>query len=184
MQPWRVFAGAIDPFGKRSELLDHARGGGAGCARDRLAEILVPSREKHAEQVDGDKDGAIHIAKPVDAGVHDLQRLGRKTGTVHETVFSEEVGEAVRWCAHWTTRGICASLVNVLAAIEFPQGGWPTGHSTRVSILEAQASGMAVFEARGPCIPTERCLAAYLAAAEPGTYIHCKLSPFLPLHPL
>ena len=52
------------------------------------------------------------------------------------------------------------------------------------SILEAQASRMAVFEARGPCIPTERCLAAYLAAAEPGTYIHCKLSPFLPLHPL
>ena len=86
------------------------------------------------------------------------------------------------------------------------------------SILEAQASGMAVFvrfrvtfaacfllvimildhnqthfdpicrtmqlyvdgicawcvqEARGPCIPSETCLAAYLAAAEPGTYIHC-----------
>ena len=28
-------------------------------------------------------------------------------------------------------------------------------------------------EARGSCIPQERCLAAYLAAAEPGTYIHC-----------
>ena len=41
------------------------------------------------------------------------------------------------------------------------------------SILEAQNSGMAVFEAHGPCIPTEACLAAYLAAAEPGTYIHC-----------
>ena len=48
------------------------------------------------------------------------------------------------------------------------------------SILEAQASRMAVFEARGPCIPTERCLAAYLAAAEPGTYIHCKLRQALP----
>jgi len=44
------------------------------------------------------------------------------------------------------------------------------------SIIQAQASGMAVFEARGPCIPTERCLAAYLAAAEPGTYIHCSHS--------
>ena len=42
------------------------------------------------------------------------------------------------------------------------------------SIREAQShSGMAVFEARGPCSPDESCLAAYLAAAEPGTYIHC-----------
>jgi hypothetical protein len=40
-------------------------------------------------------------------------------------------------------------------------------------ILAAQSSGMAVFEARGPCIPKERCLAAFLAAAEPGTYMHC-----------
>jgi hypothetical protein len=41
------------------------------------------------------------------------------------------------------------------------------------SILQAQASGQTVFEARGPCQPTEKCLAAYLAAAEEGTYIHC-----------
>ena len=42
------------------------------------------------------------------------------------------------------------------------------------SIRDAQShSGMAVFEARGPCSPDESCLAAYLAAAEPGTYIHC-----------
>ena len=41
------------------------------------------------------------------------------------------------------------------------------------SIHQFQASGMAVAEAHGPCIPSEKCLAAYLAAAEPGTYIHC-----------
>ena len=41
------------------------------------------------------------------------------------------------------------------------------------SIRQAQASGMAVFEARGPCAPPEHCLAAYLAAAEEGTYVHC-----------
>lgn len=42
------------------------------------------------------------------------------------------------------------------------------------SIRDAQSnSGMAVFEARGPCIPKENCIAAYLAAAEPGTYMHC-----------
>jgi hypothetical protein len=41
-------------------------------------------------------------------------------------------------------------------------------------IRTAQAtSGQAVFEARGSCKPTETCLAAYLAAAEPGTYVHC-----------
>ena len=41
-------------------------------------------------------------------------------------------------------------------------------------IRDAQAhSGMAVFEARGKCQPSEACLAAYLAAAERGTYIHC-----------
>lgn len=41
-------------------------------------------------------------------------------------------------------------------------------------IREAQAnSGMAVFEARGPCVPNEHCLAAYLAAVERGTYMHC-----------
>jgi hypothetical protein len=41
-------------------------------------------------------------------------------------------------------------------------------------ILRAQAtSGQAVFEARGSCQPSESCLAAYLAAAEPGTYLHC-----------
>jgi hypothetical protein len=44
-------------------------------------------------------------------------------------------------------------------------------------IREAQASsGMAVFEARGSCKITETCLAAYLAAAERGTYIHCVYS--------
>ena len=32
---------------------------------------------------------------------------------------------------------------------------------------------MAVFEAHSPCQPTSACLAAYLAAAEPGTYMHC-----------
>jgi hypothetical protein len=41
-------------------------------------------------------------------------------------------------------------------------------------IRDAQAhSGMAVFEARGSCRITETCLAAYLAAVEKGTYIHC-----------
>ena len=44
-------------------------------------------------------------------------------------------------------------------------------------IREAQASsGMAVFEARGSCKIKEKCLAAYLAAAERGTYIHCTYS--------
>ena len=38
------------------------------------------------------------------------------------------------------------------------------------AIRQAQsASGMAVFEARGSCIPSESCIAAFLAAAEPGT---------------
>lgn len=45
------------------------------------------------------------------------------------------------------------------------------------SILTAQRTPMGraggVFEARGPCDPREHCIASYLAAAEPGTYMHC-----------
>jgi hypothetical protein len=41
-------------------------------------------------------------------------------------------------------------------------------------IIKAQTtSGQSVFEARGSCKPSEKCLAAFLAAAEPGTYMHC-----------
>ena len=42
------------------------------------------------------------------------------------------------------------------------------------SIIKAQkTAGYSVIEARGECKPTTACLAAYLAAAEPGTYMHC-----------
>lgn len=45
------------------------------------------------------------------------------------------------------------------------------------SLRRARASPMgrqgAIFEARGPCSPSESCVAAYLAAVTPGTYMHC-----------
>ena len=45
------------------------------------------------------------------------------------------------------------------------------------AILSNQSNTLfTVFEARGLCQPTESCLAAYLAAAEKGTYMHCSYS--------
>lgn len=44
-------------------------------------------------------------------------------------------------------------------------------------VLHAQQTPMGrqggIFEARGQCQPTESCLAAFLAAAQRGTYAHC-----------
>jgi len=52
--------------------------------------------------------------------------------------------------------------------------GFAVNYCNFTSICLAQStSGMTVFEARGPCKPKPYCIAAYLAAVEPGTYMHC-----------
>lgn len=52
--------------------------------------------------------------------------------------------------------------------------GYAVNYCDFDAIRRAQTtSDFVVIEARGECIPSEKCLAAYLAAAEPFTYVHC-----------